>query len=390
MKKNSNLLILALLTIGMGMTSCEGALDDILGEWSRPTKNPSETPESPASPLATPLTLEVLSEGAGTIVIKSPKVNMKYSKNGATPTTITSTADVTIDVTKGDKVAFYGDGTSITKYNGTIIAGGTAELKVYGNIMSLLDETGFATATTQLATNQTFTQLFYGNDKLKDANGLLLPAETLTTFCYSQMFSGCTALIAAPALPAKTLETYSYANMFQGCTSLTTAPELPATTVPACCYQSMFYGCTSLTTAPALPATTIGGSCYLYMFRDCTILTTAPELKATTLAMSCYEGMFYGCSSLTTAPELKATTLAEECYQSMFNGCTSLNAVTCLATNITATNCTKDWLNGAGTDASVTSRTLHIKTGQDPADTNWKLSTSGDGSSKKWTAVADR
>ena len=37
MKKNSNLLILALLTIGMGMTSCEGALDDILGEWSRPT-----------------------------------------------------------------------------------------------------------------------------------------------------------------------------------------------------------------------------------------------------------------------------------------------------------------------------------------------------------------
>jgi len=37
MKKNSNLLILALLAIGMGLTSCEGALDDILGEWSRPT-----------------------------------------------------------------------------------------------------------------------------------------------------------------------------------------------------------------------------------------------------------------------------------------------------------------------------------------------------------------
>ena len=37
MKKISNLLIMALLTIGMGLTSCEGALDDILGEWSRPT-----------------------------------------------------------------------------------------------------------------------------------------------------------------------------------------------------------------------------------------------------------------------------------------------------------------------------------------------------------------
>jgi len=29
--------MMALLTIGMGLTSCEGALDDILGEWSRPT-----------------------------------------------------------------------------------------------------------------------------------------------------------------------------------------------------------------------------------------------------------------------------------------------------------------------------------------------------------------
>ena len=37
MKKISNLLILAVLAIGMGLTSCEGALDDILGEWSRPT-----------------------------------------------------------------------------------------------------------------------------------------------------------------------------------------------------------------------------------------------------------------------------------------------------------------------------------------------------------------
>lgn len=29
--------MMALLTVGMGLTSCEGALDDILGEWSRPT-----------------------------------------------------------------------------------------------------------------------------------------------------------------------------------------------------------------------------------------------------------------------------------------------------------------------------------------------------------------
>ena len=38
MKKISNLLMMALLTVGMGLTSCEGALDDILGEWSRPVQ----------------------------------------------------------------------------------------------------------------------------------------------------------------------------------------------------------------------------------------------------------------------------------------------------------------------------------------------------------------
>jgi hypothetical protein len=34
--------------------------------------------------------------------------------------------------------------------------------------------------------------------------------------------------------------------MFKGCTSLTTAPELPATTLVSNCYREMFRGCTSL------------------------------------------------------------------------------------------------------------------------------------------------
>ena len=351
----------------MCLTSCEGTLDDVFGEWSRPSGNNSQSNEKPSEPtmMATPLTLEAIT--AGTIVVKNPQAGMKYSLNGGAKQTVTTDA---ITVAVGDKVAFYGKGTSISCYgstdpsNCTKIAGGTAEVKVYGNIMSLLDETGFATASTLPATEYTFYELFSGNDMLKDANGLLLPAETLPENCYSLMFKDCKSLTAAPALPAEMLEAYCYASMFEGCTSLTTAPELPATTVPGFCYQSMFEGCTSLTTAPKLSATEVGNS-------------------------SCYS-MFQGCTSLTTAPELKATTLADYCYRSMFSGCTSLNAVTCLATNITATKCTESWLDGAGTDASVTSRTLHIKTGQDPADTNWNLSTSGDGSSKKWTAVADR
>ena len=73
---------------------------------------------------------------------------------------------------------------------------------------------------------------------------------------------------------------------------------LPATTLASSCYENMFSGCTSLTTAPALPATSLARSCYYYMFKGCTSLTTAPALPATTLANNCYYYMFHNCSSL--------------------------------------------------------------------------------------------
>ena len=119
-----------------------------------------------------------------------------------------------------------------------------------------------------------------------------------------------------------TMTDYCYTGIFDGCTSLTTAPELPATTLAANCYRGMFKDCTNLTTAPQLPATTLAVECYAYMFEGCTSLTTAPKLPTTTLAYSCYEGMFYGCTSLTTVPELPATELVYSCYYTMFSGCT--------------------------------------------------------------------
>ena len=188
----------------------------------------------------TPLTMEALT--AGTIVVNNPRSGMQYSKNGGAKTTMTETT--TIDVSAGDKVQFYG---IITSYIGTSIAGGSAEVKVYGNIMSLLNETGFATKTTLYATDTyTFANLFYENTTLTDASGLLLPATTLADFCYQGMFDGCTSLTAAPALPATTLAKYCDQSMFYGCTSLETAPALPATTLPPSCYRQMFYNCTKL------------------------------------------------------------------------------------------------------------------------------------------------
>ena len=251
-------------------------------------------------PLTVPMTIEAIT--AGTISVSDPKAGMQYSKNGGAKTAVTTS----IDVAAGDKVQFYGNGTSITSYGAspsTIITGSGDGFtcKVYGNIMSLVDEENFATATT-LSADYTFRALFNGNTTLTDASGLLLPATQLASSCYYAMFMGCTAL--------------------------TTAPELPATQLAASCYYYMFRGCTALTTAPALPAMQLVSSCYRSMFMGCTVLTTAPVLPATQLAPSCYYQMFINCSKLAT--------------------------VTCLATSGIGTNSTTDWLTGAGTDAEDT------------------------------------
>ena len=304
----------------------------------------------------TPLTLEA--KGLGQIVIENPPAGMKYKKNNEEKKTITADDENDagkiwhLNVDEGDKVQFFGNGTSIKSYydmddhSSTIIGEGT-DCYIYGNIMSLVDEENFATAT-ELTADNAFSSLFYGCTNLysHDTKKLVLPATTLTRNCYSSMFFMCKNLTVAPELPATTLADECYTDMFYDCEKLTAAPALPATTLARYCYYGMFSYCTSLTTAPALPATTLESNCYNGMFSGCTSLTTAPELPATTLADRCYMAMFSGCYNLTTAPELPAATLADCCYMSMFSGCEKLNSVTCLATNISASNATTIWLNG--------------------------------------------
>ncbi len=214
-----------------------------------PTNSASGIPSgwTLVTPAHTPLTLEALTDG--TIKVQSPKSGMQYTLNGGAKTPVTSAA---IDVVAGDKVAFYGNGTSITSYDDTRIAGGDADVKVYGNIMSLVDEENFATATT-LSVEYQFYNLFSENNHLKDASGLLLPATTLAPTCYAYMFHYCSSLTAAPAvLPATTLAEACYRGMFQDCMSLTTAPELPAQTLVSYCYAHMFQLCTKLNSVTCL------------------------------------------------------------------------------------------------------------------------------------------
>ena len=223
------------------------------------------------------LTFEVKSAGTITITATNGLTakTINYSTdNGSTWTALTtSTTEQSFgDFAIGDKLLLKGDnaqyGNSTTRYN---YFGGTAQVDVYGNIMSLIAGDNFETADT-LTGDYTFAYLFKDNTNILSVEKLVLPATTLTDYCYS--------------------------TMFQGCTSLTTAPELPATTLAVACYSTMFYLCTSLTTAPELPATTLANTCYANMFNGCTSLTTAPELPATELIQSCYNNMFRNCSQL--------------------------------------------------------------------------------------------
>lgn len=186
------------------------------------------------------------------------------------------------------------------------ITGGVVSLS--GNIMSLLDP---ELRMVNLRTGGVFSSLFF-DSSVVDASELILPATTLSYYCYNRMFQDC-PLRSAPALPATNLETNCYASMFYGCTQLTSAPALPATKLAPSCYESMFRGCTQLTSAPALPATNLETYCYANMFRGCTQLTSAPALLAPRLISRCYASMFRACTSLASV-EASFSAWEEEGY----------------------------------------------------------------------------
>ena len=305
----------------------------------------------------TPLTFEAITAEAQ-VSFKLPSNTetgtVQYKLNDGEWTAYTSETAITL-ANVGDIVQFRGKNSTYFVDTPSSDYGqfsATADCYLYGNIMSLVsdyttDGNAFASNVT-LTGEKTFYRLFRDNTRIKShaSKPLVLPATTLTAYCYYSMFYGCTGLTTAPVLPATTLAPYCYNFMFDDCTGLTTAPALPATTLAGSCYHYMFLGCTGLTTAPALPATTLAVSCYYGMFWNCTGLTVAPTLPATTLAVSCYQSMFSGCTKLTTAPVLPATTLVDHCYENMFSGCTKLTTAPALPATTLASYCYSNMFSG--------------------------------------------
>ena len=147
--------------------------------------------------------------------------------------------------------------------------------------------------------------------------------------CFSMLFQNCTALTTAPKLPATTLGTSCYYNMFAGCKFMTQGPSiLPATTLESSCYYQMFDNCNRMVNAPVISATTLASSCCYHMFYYCTALQTASALPATTLEKNCYQGMFMNCTALQTAPELpNITSSGNDAMAAMFQYCSKLNNI---------------------------------------------------------------
>lgn len=138
--------------------------------------------------------------------------NVQYSLNDGTWTNWNSSLAISAD----DKVRFKS--TSNGDYD-HITIGATGNIDVEGNTMSLLYGDNFVSQNS-LGHGNEFKSLFEDNIHLINAGNLILPATTLSNYCYQGMFTYCDNLISAPVLPAEELTWSCYEDMFNYCPKL--------------------------------------------------------------------------------------------------------------------------------------------------------------------------
>ena len=343
--------------------------------------------------------------------------NFSYSlDNGSTWASLPSTG---ITVEGGKKVLWKNTAAPVS-YSGIGRFSGSGKFKVSGNIMSMLYGDDFKDKISLAGKDYAFWMLFAYCDPIEDIQNIVLPATTLSTYCYRSLFNGLNKITKPPVLPATQLENYCYSNMFDSCTSLLETPQLDATIIKQGSYNSMFARCSGLTTTsqmyvssagsqsleamysncsslvdasnitiayaneyiqcqamfnrcisltkpPIISASRVGDNSFTSMFGGCKSLVNAPELPATTLSSTSYCYMFSNCTSLEVAPELPARTVPKYAYYYMFSGCSKLRYIKSMATNISASNCLTDWVDG------VSSTGTFVK----PASTNYPSGSSG-------------
>lgn len=172
------------------------------------------------TPSSTPLTLQAINAPGKITFAKAIDGTVQYSKNGGVWTDYSSPIDVAV----GDKVSFRGSNS--TYYNSTGSGSSsriscTAACYVYGNVMSLISSDEYSSAES-LSGELAFSRLFQENVMLRSHpyKDLVLPATTLTTSCYQNMFNGCTGLTRSAILADAKGAKNAYQYMYNGCTSL--------------------------------------------------------------------------------------------------------------------------------------------------------------------------
>ena len=238
-----------MLAMPLMLTSCEGMLDDIFGEWSRPTGNNSSNNDSkPAEDFPetsmeeTPLTLVAIEDGKITVTFYNGIIlqnDIHYFIKGGPEQTIAKDTKGSYDiiVKKGDVVRFYSTNTSLGSGAVAATRGLTRAVdssakyinikpsiktEIYGNVMSLLKGKDNLESAVSIEAQNAFYGLFAGADKLVNSTekDLVLPATTLKEGCYQDMFSGCKGIEKAPELPAPALVKDCYKEMFYDCSKL--------------------------------------------------------------------------------------------------------------------------------------------------------------------------
>lgn len=159
--------------------------------------------------------------------------------------------------------------------------------KVYWRNTSETD-TGFTTDI--YSSNQYNFVLSWNINASWDINFLLNKnsTDTVSNYCFYNLFSSCSALRTPPSLPATTLWKNCYMNMFYSCNNLSALPKLPAISLPDNCYNSMFYYSNKWISATQtgdfqyeyrIPAEWTGSQGVMSTYQMFNIWTTTPSLN---------------------------------------------------------------------------------------------------------------
>ena len=164
-----------------------------------------------------PVTLEITKAGNLKWYAQndSYRKTLEYKKNDGEWTQITSTrAGTLVPVAVGDIIQLRGDNAQYAPQDGrcSCWCGTTANYKMYGNIMSLVNSTGFTTLSSFTAPNVFMN--FFNSGGCIDAENLILPATALTNYCYQGMLAQSANLKVGPLLPVETLVQGCYAYLF--------------------------------------------------------------------------------------------------------------------------------------------------------------------------------